>query len=95
MLKEMSPEKYEEYVVYEGNNKVLYMRLLKTMYGMMNESLFLDGNEAQCEIKNIYYYFLMVLKESTYQYNKNSVIEKISLSFLHCCIFCIRCACIV
>ena len=39
MLVEMSPETYEEYVVYENNKKVLYVQLLKALYGMMKASV--------------------------------------------------------
>ena len=39
MLTELSPETYENYVVYEGNNKVLYMIMIKAIYGMLQSSL--------------------------------------------------------
>ena len=39
MLVEMSPEIYEEYVVYEKGKKVLYVQLLKALYGMMKASV--------------------------------------------------------
>ena len=39
MLTELSPETYEKYVVYEGNNKVLYVRMIKALYGMLQSSL--------------------------------------------------------
>jgi hypothetical protein len=39
ILLEMSPETYKDYVVYEGKNKVLYVQMLKALYGMMMASL--------------------------------------------------------
>ena len=39
MLVEMSPETYEEYVIYENNKKVLYVKMLKALYGMMIASV--------------------------------------------------------
>ena len=35
MLIELSAETYESYVVYEGNNKVLYVTMEKALYGML------------------------------------------------------------
>ena len=35
MLTELSPETHEKYVVYEGNNKVLNVRMIKALYGML------------------------------------------------------------
>ena len=34
LIKLSSPETYEHYVVNEGNNKVLYVRMIKALYGM-------------------------------------------------------------
>jgi hypothetical protein len=39
MLTELSPETYEKYVVYEGNNKVLYVMMIKALYCMLQSSL--------------------------------------------------------
>ena len=39
MLLELAPEVYEDYVVQEGNNRVLYMKTLKALYGMLQSSL--------------------------------------------------------
>ena len=39
ILVEMSPETYKEYVVYENNKKVLYVRMNKALYGMMTASV--------------------------------------------------------
>ena len=39
MLVEMSPEVYGDYVVYEGKSKVLYVKMLKALYGMLQSSL--------------------------------------------------------
>ena len=39
MLLEIDPETYKEYVVYEKNVKVLYVELLKALYGMLQSSL--------------------------------------------------------
>ena len=40
MLTELSPKTYEIYVVYERNNKVLYVRMIKALYGRLQSSLF-------------------------------------------------------
>jgi hypothetical protein len=39
MLLEIAPEMYEPYVVYEGKKKVLYVRMLKALYGMLISSI--------------------------------------------------------
>ena len=39
MLVEMDPETYRDYVVFEGNTKVLYVQVLKAIYGMLQSSL--------------------------------------------------------
>ena len=39
LLMEMSPEFYGPYVVYENGCKVLYIQVLKALYGMLVESL--------------------------------------------------------
>ena len=39
ILVEISPETYKEYVVYERNKKVLYVRMNKALYGMMIASV--------------------------------------------------------
>ena len=35
LLVEMDPEVYGKYVVYENRRKVLYVQVLRTMYGML------------------------------------------------------------
>ncbi len=39
MLVEIAPEVYENFVVYEGKNKVLYIKMLRAIYGMLQSSL--------------------------------------------------------
>jgi hypothetical protein len=39
MLVEMQPEIYKDYVIFEGNVKVLYVQVLKAIYGMLQSSL--------------------------------------------------------
>jgi hypothetical protein len=39
MLVDMNPECYCNYVVYEGKNKVLYVQMLKALYGMIQSTL--------------------------------------------------------
>jgi hypothetical protein len=39
MLVDINPEIYKDYVVYEGKNKVLYVRILKALYGMIQSAL--------------------------------------------------------
>jgi hypothetical protein len=39
MLAEIAPAVYENFVVYEGKNKVLYVKMLRTIYGMLQSSL--------------------------------------------------------
>ena len=39
MLVEMAPEIYQEYVVVHGRDKVLYVKMLKALYGMLVASL--------------------------------------------------------
>ena len=39
MLVEIAPEVYYDFVVYEGNSKTLYVKMLKAIYGMMQSSL--------------------------------------------------------
>ena len=39
MLLEIAPETYEDFVVYEGQSKILYMKMLKAIYGMLQSSL--------------------------------------------------------
>jgi hypothetical protein len=39
MLVEMSPEIYQDYVVVHGKDKILYVRMLKALYGMLVASL--------------------------------------------------------
>jgi hypothetical protein len=39
LLLEICPGVYDKYVVYEGNHRVLYVRMLKALYGMLISSL--------------------------------------------------------
>ena len=39
MLVEISPETYEPFIVYEGNKRVLYVRMLRALYGMLVSSI--------------------------------------------------------
>jgi hypothetical protein len=52
MLVEIAPEVYIEFVVYEGNIKTLYVKMLKAIYGMMQLSL-LYYKKFRKEIKSI------------------------------------------
>jgi hypothetical protein len=39
MLCDIAPEIYEDYVMYEGGHKVLYVMMLMAIYGMLQSSL--------------------------------------------------------
>jgi hypothetical protein len=39
LLVEIAPETYEPFIVYEGNKKVLYVRMLRALYGMLIASI--------------------------------------------------------
>ena len=39
MLVDLAPQDYEDYVLYEGQQKVLYVRMKKALYGMLQSSL--------------------------------------------------------
>ncbi len=39
MLVEIEPEVNEDFVVYEGKDKVLYLKMLRAIYGMLQSSL--------------------------------------------------------
>jgi hypothetical protein len=39
LLMEIVPETYEPYIVYEANKPVLYVRMLKALYGMLIASI--------------------------------------------------------
>jgi hypothetical protein len=39
VLVDINQEIYEDYVVYEGKNIVLYIRMLKALYGMIQSAL--------------------------------------------------------
>ena len=54
MLIEMSPETYKNYVVYERGKKVLYVRMLKALYGMMIASV-LYYKKFRSDIESIGY----------------------------------------
>ena len=40
MLLEIAPELYTDFVVYERGQKLLYVQMLKALYGMMKASIF-------------------------------------------------------
>jgi hypothetical protein len=39
MLVDVEPKVYEDFVAYEGKDKVLYVKMLKAIYGMLQSSL--------------------------------------------------------
>jgi hypothetical protein len=39
ILLELCPGVYNEYVLYEGKNKIVYVQMLKALYGMLISSL--------------------------------------------------------
>jgi hypothetical protein len=39
MLVEIEPKVYEDFVVYKGKDKVLYIKMLRAIYGMLQSSL--------------------------------------------------------
>jgi hypothetical protein len=39
ILLEIAPEVYQDYVAYEGGSKILYVKMLKALYGMLQSSL--------------------------------------------------------
>ena len=39
MILEIAPEVYEGYSAHEGKTKVLYIKMLKAIYGMLQSSL--------------------------------------------------------
>ena len=39
MLTDISPEKYQDFIQEEGNQKVLYVKMKKALYGMLQSSL--------------------------------------------------------
>jgi hypothetical protein len=39
MLLELDPEVYKDFIVYEGEHKVIYVRILKALYGMIKSAL--------------------------------------------------------
>jgi hypothetical protein len=39
MLIEINPEMYRSYIVYEGNNRVIYVRMLRVLYGKTQSAL--------------------------------------------------------
>ena len=52
MLLKIAPEVYEDYVVMEGDKKVLYVEILKAIYGMLQSSL-LYYKKFSSDIKEI------------------------------------------
>ena len=39
MLVDIDPMIYQDYVLYEGKNKILYVKMKKALYGMLQSSL--------------------------------------------------------
>jgi hypothetical protein len=39
MMVDINPEIYKDYVVYEVKNKVMYVRMLKALHGMIQSAL--------------------------------------------------------
>ncbi|MGC8563147.1 MAG: hypothetical protein ACP5NO_08180, partial [Thermoplasmata archaeon] len=39
LLVEMAPEVYKSFVMHEGNKKVVYVQVLRALYGMLVEAL--------------------------------------------------------
>ena len=39
ILVEVAPEVYKDYVIYEGNHKILYVQMMKALYGMLISSI--------------------------------------------------------
>ena len=39
LLLEISPETYADFVIYEGKSKVLYVKMMKALYGMIKASV--------------------------------------------------------
>ena len=52
ILIEICPGVYEDYIVYEGKNKVLYVKMLKALYGMLISSV-LYYNKFHKDIESI------------------------------------------
>jgi hypothetical protein len=41
----INPEMYKEYIVHEGDNKVIYVRILKALYGMLQSASCIINSE--------------------------------------------------
>ena len=54
MLIDIRPGKYEEFIVYERNQKVLYVKMLKALYGMLKASI-LYYKKFRTDIESIGY----------------------------------------
>ena len=54
LLVEISPETYKDYLIQEGKGKVLYVRMLKALYGMMKASV-LYYKKFRSDIESIGY----------------------------------------
>ena len=54
ILLELHPETYADYVVYEGKSKVLYVKMVKALYGMIKASI-LYYNKFRTDIEGIGY----------------------------------------
>ena len=47
MLTEIDSELYQPYVTYKGKSKVLYVHVLKAIYGMLKSAFFILQEVAQ------------------------------------------------
>ena len=54
MLLEISPETYSDYVIQEGKSKIIYVQMMKALYGMMKASV-LYYKKFRGDIENIGY----------------------------------------
>ena len=54
LLVELSPETYADFIVYEGKSKVLYVKMLKALYGMIKASV-LYYKKFRTDIESIGY----------------------------------------
>jgi hypothetical protein len=52
MLIEINPEMYWSYIVYEGSHRVIYVRMLRALYGMIQSAL-LFYNKFRSDIETI------------------------------------------
>jgi hypothetical protein len=53
MLIELNPKTYENFVVYEGNSKALYVMMTKALYVMLQSSLW-HYNKSRKDMSKFY-----------------------------------------